>query len=67
MMEELCKRLSVDYKRIGSLVLAFDDADMDTIRELYRRGTANGVEELQILTKEQTLAIEPNLNAEMIG
>ena len=67
MMEALCKRLSVDYKRIGSLVLAFDDADMDTIRELYRRGTANGVEELQILTKEQTLAIEPNLNTEITG
>ncbi len=67
MMEALCKRLSVDYKRIGSLVLAFNETDMDTIRELYRRGVANGVDELQVLTKEQTLAIEPNLSTEITG
>jgi glycerol-3-phosphate dehydrogenase len=67
MMEELCKKLSVDYKRIGSLVLAFDETDMVTIRELYRRGMENGVEGMQILTREQTLAIEPNLNENIVG
>ncbi len=67
MMEELCRRLSVDYKRVGSLVIAFDEADMDTIRELYRRGTENGVEGLQILNRQQTLEIERNLSPDVIG
>ena len=36
-------KLDVPCKEIGSLVLAFDEADLETIRELYRRGVANGV------------------------
>ncbi len=67
MMEELCRRLSVDYKRVGSLVIAFDEADMETIRALYRRGVENGVEDLQILNKQQTLEIERNLSPDVIG
>lgn len=67
MMEDLCKRLSVDYKRIGSLVIAFDEDDMNTIRELYRRGVENGVEGLQILDRQQALEIEWNLNPEIVG
>ena len=43
-MEALCGSLSVEYKRIGSLVLAFGEADLGTLRELYRRGEANGLE-----------------------
>jgi glycerol-3-phosphate dehydrogenase len=67
MMEELCNRLSVEYKRIGSLVLAFDDTDMTVIRDLFDRGQKNGVEQLRILTKEQTMEMEPNLSGEVIG
>lgn len=67
MMEDLCRRLSVDYHRIGSLVLAFSEADMRILRELLRRGEENGVEKLRLLTAEQTLAMEPNLNPEILG
>jgi len=37
-MPELCKKLSVEYKRIGSLVLAFDDDDLVTLQKLYEQG-----------------------------
>lgn len=61
MMEPLCRRLSVDYQRIGSLVLAFDETDLATLRVLLERGVKNGVERLALLSREQTLALEPNL------
>lgn len=67
MMEALCTELSVEYKRIGSLVLAFDDTDMATVRELYDRGRKNGVERLQILSGGQVLDMEPNLNPGVVG
>lgn len=67
MMENLCRRLSVEYKRVGSLVLAFGDRDLETLRGLYRRGEANGVEGLSLLSGEQTLEMEPNLNPEVRG
>ena len=38
MMEGLCEALSVPYKKNGSLVVAFSDEEMATIKELYDRG-----------------------------
>ena len=66
-MEALCRSLSVGYRRIGSLVIAFGEADLGTLRELYRRGAANGVEGLELLTAEQALAVEPNLAPGIAG
>lgn len=67
MMEDLCRRLSVEYRRIGSLVLAFNDRDLQTLRGLYRRGEVNGVENLKLLSAEETLQMEPNLSPEVCG
>lgn len=66
-MEELCHRLNVKYKKIGSLVLAFDEADMKILQELLHHGVQNNVEGLKILTKEETLKMEPGLNPELKG
>lgn len=67
MMEALCRSLSVEYRQIGSLVLAFSDSEMDRVRSLYQRGQSNGVEKLQILTGEQVLKMEPALNPGVKG
>jgi len=67
LMEPLCRKLSVDYRQIGSLVLAFSDSEMDRIRNLYERGQSNGVERLQILSGEQVLKIDPAVNPGVIG
>lgn len=67
MMEDLCRRLNVRYKRIGSLVLAFRESEMECVRALYGRGLQNGVEGLRILAKEETLKLEPGLNPEVAG
>lgn len=67
MMEGLCKKLSVPYKKNGSLVVAFSEDEMNTIKELYDRGIANGVPDLYILNKEELKSIEPNLSDEVYG
>ena len=67
MVKELAKQLDVPCKEIGSLVLAFDERDLETIKELYRRGVANGVPDLELLSAEQTLAMEPSLSKEVKG
>ena len=43
MTEALCRALSVPFRRVGSLVIAFSEAEMETLRALYRRGVENGV------------------------
>ena len=37
MMPELCKTLSVPFKPVGSLVVAFSDDEMETLHELLKR------------------------------
>ena len=65
--EALCRRLDVPFRRIGSLVLALEEADLPTLRTLYERGLANGVPELKLLSREETLALEPNASPEVLG
>jgi glycerol-3-phosphate dehydrogenase len=67
MYEELCKELSVPYKRNGSLVVAFNDSDMYTLEKLYERGIRNEVKELEIIDKNKLNSVEPNVSERAIG
>ena len=58
---DLCKKLSVPFAQIGSLVLAFGEAQDKHVQKLYERGVANGVPGLRVLSYEQTKEIEPNI------
>lgn len=59
---ELDHELSLGIQWIGSLVVATDAKQMDTIQELYERGTCNGVPGLSILSREEVLKKEPLLS-----
>lgn len=61
-MEQLSKDLDFPFERRGTLVICLDEEDMPALRELYDRGVANGVKGLQILSREETLAMEPNVS-----
>jgi glycerol-3-phosphate dehydrogenase len=67
MFEELCKELSVPFKRNGSLILAFSEEDLNTVKDLYENGTKIGVKDLKILNKDEVLEMEPNLSDEIRG
>ena len=62
MMSKVAEELGVKYKKNGSLVIGFTQEDRSVIEDLYKRGCANGVEELKILEKEELKALEPNLS-----
>lgn len=67
MMEDLCKDLGVKYKKNGSLVVAFSDEDLATLEELKKRGKANGVKELEIISATELRNLEPNISDEAVG
>lgn len=62
MMEAVAEELGVPYRRNGSFVIGFSEEDLAVIRELYDRGVANGVKELQVLDGEKARELEPNLS-----
>ena len=39
MFEDLCKELDVPFKRNGSLVLAFNEEDLETVKKLMKMET----------------------------
>ena len=65
MYESICKDLGVPYRRCGSLVVGFDDADRSTLEGLLKRGIENGVTGLRLLTGKEALRLEPSLNPEV--
>lgn len=65
--EQVCNELHVPFKRIGSLVIAFNEKEMETVHELFDRGIKNGVPQLEILDKESVLKLENNLSEEIVG
>ena len=67
MYDKLSEELNFEVKRIGSLVVAFDDEDVKKLEELLERGKANGVKNLKIISKIEALEIEPNLSREVVA
>ena len=67
MFEDLCKELSVPFKRNGSLVIGFNEEDLKTINELYENGNKIGVKGLKVLSKEEVLEKEPNISGDVVG
>ncbi len=62
---QLCEDLQVLYKKVGSLVLAFNLQEHETIKELYNRGIENGLEKLEIIYNEEILRREPHISKEV--
>ena len=60
-------RAGVPFKRIGSLVLAFSDQDLLTLRKLYENGVKNGVPGLKLLDRHQVMQMEPNVSKKVKG
>jgi glycerol-3-phosphate dehydrogenase len=65
MFEALCKELSVPYRRNGAMVLAFDKRQTDVLYALLEQGKANGVDGLEIISRERVLAIEEHTNPQV--
>ena len=67
MYEKLSQELHFDFKKIGSLVVAFSEADMEHVRKLYERGLKNGVPDMEIIGAEKLRELEPNISEEAVG
>ncbi len=65
--KKICERLDVPYKQCGSLVIALEESELMHLKHLYENGIVNGVKGLKILTKEEALAVEPNLSQNVCG
>jgi L-2-hydroxyglutarate oxidase len=59
-MIEFCREYGLPYEICGKLVIATSPEQMPNLKELRRRGTANGVAGLRLLEPDEWRDIEPN-------
>lgn len=67
LMAYYCNKLSVPYKNIGSLVVAYSWDDMKTLDVLFERGFNNGVPNMEIISQERLRIMEPYISEEAVG
>ncbi|MDO4176140.1 MAG: NAD(P)/FAD-dependent oxidoreductase [Bacillota bacterium] len=65
--KEIAAKLDVPINNCGSMVLAFDEADLEHVQKLCDRGIANGVPGIRVLTGDEAREIEPELAPEVVG
>lgn len=66
MFDEICEDLDVSFKRIGSITVALNEDELQTLKELQERATINKVETI-LLNKEELLKMEPLLSKDVIA
>ena len=60
------KELGFEFKRTGSMVLAFTQSDCEHLQTLLENGHANGVEGLEIVAPERIHELEPQASPDAI-
>lgn len=56
-----CEERGIAHRRLGKLIVASSPDELELLGELAARGTANGVEALEVIDRAQTLRLEPDL------
>ncbi|HDI73274.1 MAG: FAD/NAD(P)-binding oxidoreductase [Candidatus Altiarchaeales archaeon] len=61
MMPKLCEELDVPYQRVGKLVVAKNEQEVECLYKLKEAGDENGTKNLRIIDKEEIKKLEPNV------
>ncbi len=67
MFDELCAQLSVPLIRVGSWVVALEEADLEVLNRLKEQGEANGIPGLEIRGPAELRVQEPALNPQALA
>ncbi len=60
MLRRFCDERGIHYNMCGKLIVATDESELTRLKDLYRRGLANGVEGLEMVGIEALRELEPH-------
>ena len=60
---ELCRLNGISFLKTGKIIIALAGNQVSTLEALKRRGEANGVEGLRLLTEKEVYGIEPDVRS----
>ncbi len=58
-----CEEYGVEYSRCGKLIVATFERQLSELKNIQARALANGVDDLELLSASQAVALEPSLHA----
>lgn len=67
LMDDVARELDVPFKRIGSLVLAFNEEDQQQIQKLHDYGIQNEVPDMEILDQKAIREMEPHISEDVMA
>jgi len=67
MWDQLVQDLDIELARIGELVLAFNEGELQYVHALKKQGEHNGIKGLEIMDRNETLRLEPHLNPAVLA
>ena len=65
LLENLCSRFNVPFKRIGSLRVVNDDNGVLKLKEMYDRAIKRGIDDICLINGDEVKKIEPNINTDI--
>ena len=65
LLEDLCEKFNVPFKRIGSLRVVNDDNGVIKLKEMYERAIRRGIDGVYLIEPDEVYEIEPHINAEV--
>ncbi|MFH2146285.1 MAG: NAD(P)/FAD-dependent oxidoreductase [Candidatus Omnitrophota bacterium] len=60
---DYCVKHNIGCKRIGKLIVAVDNTEIQELEKLFKNGMASGVSDLKMLNVSEITKIEPNIRA----
>lgn len=63
MLYSLCRQKNIPHNKIGKIVVAQNEKEIEKINHLFEQGKINGVTGLELFSREQIQAVEPYVSA----
>ena len=65
LLEDLCSRFNVPFKRIGALRVVNDENGVLKLKEMYERTVKRGIDGICLINGDEVKKIEPNINTDI--
>lgn len=63
LLYELCERNKIPCKKIGKLIVAVNDSEIEELEHLLINAQTNGVSDIKLITSDRIRQLEPNIKA----
>ena len=66
-IDQLVDDLDIDFRRLGELILAFNDEELGCLKAIKKQGEHIHIEGLEIIDKDEIQRLEPSVNPDAMA